>query len=133
MIGDVSGIQATAQRPTASSGGGALNYDSFLRLLVAQMQNQDPTSPADSAQYLSQLASFAAVEQTISTNAKLDQVLTSLDLSGAQALIGKTVASADGSVGGVVKSVEVVAGGATAILETGERLALRDGITIRAA
>ena len=36
----------------------SLNYDSFLKLLVAQMKNQDPTEPMDAAQQMAQLATF---------------------------------------------------------------------------
>ena len=35
-----------------------LDYSAFLRLLIAEMKNQDPTKPMDSAQYVAQLASF---------------------------------------------------------------------------
>ena len=79
----------TAQAPSLQAASDAksayMNYDAFLRLLVAQMKAQDPTQPADSAQYLSQLASFSAVEQGVKTNAKLDDLMTSLALSQADA------------------------------------------------
>ena len=41
------------------------NTDTFLKLLVAQVQNQDPLNPADSMQFVSQLAQFSQLEQTI--------------------------------------------------------------------
>jgi flagellar basal-body rod modification protein FlgD len=48
--------------------------DVFLKMLVAQMQNQDPLNPADSTQMSSQLAQFNMVEQQISTNKFLQQI-----------------------------------------------------------
>jgi flagellar basal-body rod modification protein FlgD len=41
------------------------NEDTFLQLLVSQIQNQDPTSPMDSTTFLTQLASFSQLEQLI--------------------------------------------------------------------
>jgi flagellar basal-body rod modification protein FlgD len=41
------------------------NESTFLKLLVAQMQNQDPLNPADSTQFVSQLTSYSQLEQLI--------------------------------------------------------------------
>ena len=121
---------ATRQDQSSALSRNALNYNAFLKLLVAQMQNQDPTEPQDSSQYLSQLASFAAVEQNIATNSKLDTLMTAMALSQANAVIGRTVTSADGTISGVVKSVAVADGAAVAILESGQRLTLGSGVSI---
>ena len=53
----------------------ASDFDTFLQLLTTQIQNQDPSDPVDSTQWVSQLASFSAVEQQINTNEKLDELL----------------------------------------------------------
>jgi flagellar basal-body rod modification protein FlgD len=55
--------QSTDATITASDALG--NETTFLQLLVAQIQNQDPTAPMDSSTFLSQLASFTQVEQLI--------------------------------------------------------------------
>ena len=107
-----------------------LDYNSFLTLLVAQLKFQDPTQPADSAQYIGQLASFSNVEQSIKSNAKLDQLMTSFALSQAGSVIGRTVTSADGSISGKATSLKVVSGGSVAVLENGTELPLGDGVTI---
>ena len=88
----------SAQSKTATAP--TVDYNAFLRLLIAQMRNQDPTKPMDSAQYLGQLASFSAVEQGVQTNAKLDALMTNSMLSQADAIIGRTLASADGATSG---------------------------------
>jgi flagellar basal-body rod modification protein FlgD len=41
------------------------NKDTFLRLLVAQLRNQDPLNPSDGVQFLSQLAQFSGLEQSM--------------------------------------------------------------------
>ncbi len=107
-----------------------LNYDSFLRLLVAEMKNQDPTAPKDTSQYLAQLASFSAVEQGVNTNKKLDSMMTSMQLSQAHSLIGRTLTGTDGSLIGTIKSIEIGQAVSTAVLENGDRVVLTAGITI---
>lgn len=47
------------------------NYDTFLVLLTAQLQNQDPLAPMDSTQFTQQLVQFSQVEQQIRTNEQL--------------------------------------------------------------
>ncbi len=55
-------------RGAAGAASAASDFQSFLRLLTAQLRNQDPLSPLDSTQFVEQLASFSAVEQQIETN-----------------------------------------------------------------
>src|ERR1700712_246850 len=80
-----------AAASTATAAASTVGYNSFLQLLVQEMKNQDPTSPSDPTQYLSQLASFSNVEQAIQTNSKLDTLLTTSALTEAESGIGKTV------------------------------------------
>ncbi|MFZ1774014.1 MAG: flagellar hook assembly protein FlgD, partial [Rhizobiaceae bacterium] len=82
-----------------------LDYDSFLKLLVTQMKNQDPTKPMDSTEYIAQLASFSNVEQSISMNKKLDSLLQQTRISQGVSLIGKFVSSLDNMGAGIVESV----------------------------
>lgn len=87
----------------SASGRGELgaNYDNFLKLLVAQVQNQDPLEPMDSTTFVSQLAQLSQVEQSIQTNQNLesiskrmDSVTTFADLG----LLGRTVRVASDQV-----------------------------------
>ncbi len=99
--------------------------------MVAELKNQDPTSPTDPTQFLSQLASFSSVEQQLNTNTKLDSMLTSQALAQADASIGHTVTSADGGTTGVISSVTISSTGAlTAVLADGSTLALGSGETL---
>jgi flagellar basal-body rod modification protein FlgD len=54
--------------PAASSTDGLATESTFLKLLVAQIQNQDPLQPTDSMQYITQLAQFSSLEQLININ-----------------------------------------------------------------
>ncbi len=62
--------QINQARTTLSS-----NYETFLRLLTTQLQNQDPLSPQDATKFTEQLVSYSQVEQQISTNANLNSLI----------------------------------------------------------
>ncbi|WP_425537760.1 flagellar hook assembly protein FlgD [Pseudaminobacter soli (ex Li et al. 2025)] len=109
----------------------AVDYQSFLRLLVAEMKNQDPTKPMDSTQYVAQLASFSQVEQSVQINNKLNELLTSQTISQADALIGRTITSADGTVTGEVASVKLYSDGIVAVLKDGTQVVVGPGITVQ--
>ncbi len=135
MVTVTSATSSASTASTTSSSAAAtasLDYNAFLKLLVAQMQNQDPTDPQDSTEWVSQLASFSSVEQAIQTNTYLESLLQSASLSDADAIIGRTVTSEDGTVTGVVESVTLSSDGVTATLDTGKTLAITEGVKISA-
>ncbi len=71
---------------TASTGSGlgkVANQETFLQLLVAQIRNQNPLNPADSVQFISQLAQFSELEQVIGIRAELAGLRS--ELNGAAA------------------------------------------------
>jgi len=87
-VSDPSGALASA------AGGKALGKDAFLKLLVAQIQHQDPMKPMDDTAFVSQLAQYSALEQQLGTNTRLDTM--SAQQKGVAnteiaALVGKTV------------------------------------------
>jgi flagellar basal-body rod modification protein FlgD len=126
-----SATSATTQsNSTTAANKAALDYDTFLQLLIAQMQNQDPTEPMDSSEQIAQLATFSQVEQTIETNKNLEALLQSNSLSQAGAIIGKTVSSLDGEVSGIVKEVQIMSDGAVAVLEDGTKMVVGPGMVI---
>src|SRR5690349_2982489 len=71
---------ATAGSSASPAGNNALNslsanFDDFLKLLMTQLQNQDPSSPLDTNQFTSELVQFSSVEQQINTNTSLTQLI----------------------------------------------------------
>lgn len=121
------GIQSASG---AASSPQTVDYQSFLRLLVAQMKNQDPTAPMEATDYVAQLASFSQVEQSVQINARLEQILQASTFSQAGSLIGKHVASPDGEIAGTVKEVRLYSDGIMAILTNGQELPIWAGVTI---
>ena len=79
MINDIA--SASAPQTASAAGGGLgsvisnkLGQDAFMKLLVTQLQHQDPTAPKDDSQMLAQLAQFTSLEKLTS----IDQSLASL-------------------------------------------------------
>ncbi|MFV0359028.1 flagellar hook capping FlgD N-terminal domain-containing protein [Tropicimonas sp.] len=71
-----SGTAATTSAQSARSNTIASDFDTFLTLLTAQIQNQDPLNPIDSTEYATQLATFSSVEQQVQTNDLLTALLS---------------------------------------------------------
>ena len=71
----------------------ALGKDDFLKLLVAQLKNQDPLKPQDNGQFVAQLAQFSSLEAAMGTNSRLDAITSqNQGLANTQvvSLVGKT-------------------------------------------
>lgn len=121
---------SSAGAASAASQKSNLDYESFLKLLVTTMKNQDPTKPNDPAQTLAQLASFSVVEQGIKTNSKLDALMSAAAGGQAGALIGKVVRSEDGLTSGIVVSVEIGTKGLRAQIADGRWVEITSGVLV---
>jgi len=64
---------------TAGTGTSQVTKNMFLQLLVAQIKNQDPMSPTDGVQFLTQLAQFQQLEQSMNSGQDLTAIRTDLD------------------------------------------------------
>jgi flagellar basal-body rod modification protein FlgD len=63
----------------------------YMKLLVTQLKSQDPESPMDSNQMVSQIAQLSQLQQAEALNAKFDKVLAFTECNFASSLVGKTV------------------------------------------
>jgi flagellar basal-body rod modification protein FlgD len=129
QVNPVNNSTTSATTQTASTSGLG-NYNTFHQLLVTQLRNQDPTKPMDPTQTVTQLATFASVEQSVQGNQLLTSLLESSRLDQASNAIGKTVTSADGSVNGVIKSMSITSSGLVATLTNGKTVTIGSGVTI---
>jgi hypothetical protein len=88
---------------TGSTGSGTIadlsGTDTFLKLLVAQLKNQDPTSPMDDQAFVTELAQFNTVEQMINLKQSMDAQTTSQQASEGIGLLGRTISYATTAVG----------------------------------
>jgi flagellar basal-body rod modification protein FlgD len=106
-----SGSAAPAASP--ENPGGLLGQNDFLKLMIAQLQAQNPLEPGNSNEYVNELAQFTQVEQT--TN-----LANASELSSAVQLIGKSVsytAASGETVTGKVESVQSTAQGTSVTVE----------------
>ncbi len=100
-----------ADKNAAASRALNTNFNDFLKLLTTQLQNQDPTDPADVNQMTQEIAALSQVEQQINTNSALQQLVgmfSASQLNDAVSYIGRQV-DAQGNKG-------VLAGGAASFV-----------------
>jgi flagellar basal-body rod modification protein FlgD len=113
---------ATATKSSSAAQSGSMtnsltaDFNTFLRLLTTQMENQDPLEPTTNTEFIAQLASFSSVEQQVVTNQMLESLLDEFSMGATQGLaewIGKDVlvsgAKADYQGNGVTVEVTPVA------------------------
>ncbi len=90
----------------------SLGKDDFLKLLIAQLSNQDPTSPMENTEFIAQMAQFSSLEQMTNMNAEFSKLNTTLTSNSAMGTLGKTV---DLDLNGVTTTgvVTAITGGAS--------------------
>lgn len=90
-----SSSSASSTASTASSTGtSSLGKDSFLKLLVTQMQNQNPLDPQDNSEFVAQLAQFSSLETMQNLSSTVDSISTQYQSSQAlqaSSLVGRSV------------------------------------------
>lgn len=107
-----------ASQTQATNTNRALDKEAFLKLLVTQMQYQDPLDPQDNSEYVAQLAQFSALEQMTNVSEGLSDVSklvgnidTSVLVGQLSSMIGQklqwteTVSSSDGEGNRVVTTI----------------------------
>ena len=112
-IASLAGTQPGTETQTNSQKVASLGKDDFLKLLVAQLQHQDPMSPMDNNEYMGQLAQFSTLEQITNVGEEMKRMRATSQVDQAVAMIGKDVGYAvkDGlPAHGVVDSVRLVDG-----------------------
>jgi flagellar basal-body rod modification protein FlgD len=98
MVSGVSGSNnsnalSSALSQVSGSSNQFVSENTFLTLLITQLQNQDPMNPQDSSQFVAQLASFSSLEQMTAMNTSMQNVLD----NSATSLIGQNVTLLDSS------------------------------------
>ena len=76
-----SGSDKSGSRDTTTSASDVVSKDQFLKLLVAQLQNQDPLNPLQGDAFVAQLATFSSLEQLVSINSGIQKLVGAVDTS----------------------------------------------------
>ncbi len=90
----INGTTAAASTSNVSNNKNQLGQQEFLRMLIAQLENQDPLNPQDATQFTAQLATFSSLEQLISIKSgveTLGKTSQQRDAANVAALIDRTV------------------------------------------
>jgi flagellar basal-body rod modification protein FlgD len=108
---DSTNLLSNYQNKTKSTGSSSLGKDDFLKILMTQLQNQDPLNPMQDQDFISQMANFSSLEQMTNLNTSMDNFVKSAaqnQFMQASSMIGKTVTYLDNQgneMTGAVKSV----------------------------
>jgi flagellar basal-body rod modification protein FlgD len=123
-----SGAAAAAQASTAQTS--SIGQEDFLKILLTQLNYQDPLKPLDNQEFLAQMAQFSSLEQTRQLNDRIDTLLTIQSTTQSIGLLGKTVdvTTSTGTTTGEVTTVNFQDGQAQLTVKVGA--AFLTGITL---
>ena len=125
-----SGVGASTAA-TASAGPKSRNFElkteDFIKMMITQLQNQDPMEPAKNQELLAQMSQIGQLQSATTLQESLKGMVVQNQIGSAAGLIGKSVQGLDGNddpVTGVVSSVRVEKDGVSLELDNGKTLPL---------
>ncbi|MCW5765831.1 MAG: hypothetical protein KIT68_07630 [Phycisphaeraceae bacterium] len=127
MSGEASALSATASdvSRTKVDAYAALSSEQFVKIMFAELSNQDPLKPNDSSQLLQQMSSLRSIESDMQMQRKLESLVNQNQFASAGSLIGAYISGLDENnrrVEGMVLSVNRTAGGPVLNLANGARV-----------
>ncbi len=113
----------------------ALKTEDFIKMMITQLQNQDPMEPAKNEELLAQMSQISQLESSTQLQTTLKTLVTQNSMSSAGSMIGKTVKGKDAAgedIDGIVGSVKVEEGEIFLELDSGKKMSLSDVTNITA-
>lgn len=104
----------------------SLGKDDFLKILVTQLQNQDPLQPMQDREFIAQMTQFSTLEQLTNMNALLTSMAQANQLGSMASLIGKEVKWFNDGLGGwqtgLVSAVSIQQNKAFLVMDSGDKV-----------
>ena len=104
-----------------------LKPEDFIKMMITQLQNQDPTEPVKNEQLLAQMSQISQLQSSTTLTSTLQGITLQNSIGSASSLIGKVVAGLDGDddpVNGLVTAIKVKGNDVTLQLDNGKELGL---------
>lgn len=127
----INGVKNETTYQTKEEAESSVDVSEFFDLMVAQLQNQDPTNPMEEKDFLAQMAQFEALNETRKLNTSIQTLVNSQQFSQTASLIGREITAVDTDTGasntGIVERVRMKDGSAVMVLaETGKEIKIED-------
>jgi len=122
-----SSVAPSAQGSQIKSKNFELKTEDFIKMMITQLQNQDPMEPAKNQELLAQMSQIGQLQSATTLQESLKAMVMQQNIAGAGNLIGKMVQGMNevgASISGLVNSVRVEKDGVFLELDNGQRLAL---------
>ena len=127
----IPGVGSTGGSTGTGSVGAKKNFElkteDFIKMMITQLQNQDPMEPAKNQELLAQMSQIGQLQSSTTLQESLQGMVVQNQIGSAAGLIGKSVEGLDGNddpVSGVVSSVRVEKDGVSLELDNGKTLPL---------
>lgn len=103
----VSSPVQNSQNTAKAIGSQSLGKEDFLKILITQLQNQDPSKPMEDKEFIAQMAQFSSLEQITNMSSQFANLSSAIKSSQAMNLVGRNVEviNNDASVSGMVEAV----------------------------
>jgi len=121
----IGAINNAASQASGANGFSEMTSEEFVKVMLAELTNQDPLEPNDSSALLEQFSSLRNIESQLSLQESLESLVLQNQVAVASGMIGKVVEGLNASnnrINGQVMSIRVVDGEAVLELDTGQTL-----------
>ena len=89
VVYDAAAYKASQATTAKTDPGGELDKNAFLKLLVTQLENQDPLDPQDNSEFVAEMAQFSSLEQMTNMNESLGKINTLVSNMDTSVLVGQ--------------------------------------------
>jgi flagellar basal-body rod modification protein FlgD len=120
---------SSSSSTSGASAAASLTPDDFIKFMVTELQNQDPTDPTDANQMLSQMSEIGQLQSADTLQSSLTSMVQQNQVASASAMIGKLVQGTDANqnpLAGIVSAVQVSSSGVNLTLSTGATLPMNN-------